>query len=230
MTMTYGERVPLGSMRCRGRRWAMVGAGVFIGSTLAACEMPSSPTPSAPRFMVGTVDDSDAWVGIVTSDRRARVFVCGGPSSVATTTHWFPVDVDEHGLAQSDAGAGVVVDGPALQVQMGASSAEGTVTLQEVTYTLHATAVRAGTIAGLYEANGQCGKLGLIVTQPAAGAEAMAQGACVPSAATAANGFSKIVQVNPLQPVARAADGSILVTVTESGEQVPLFAAAPQAP
>jgi hypothetical protein len=90
------------------------------------------------------------------------------------------------------------------------------------TYSFHADPVVKDTIAGLYEAVGPCGKVGLIVSQASAGDAPAGQGACVP-----ASGKADPEQVNPIRPLERGADGSIAVTV--DGAQVLVHAAAPPA-
>ena len=190
-------------------------------AVLAACESSSSTAPpGGPRVFVGEVAGSDARVGVVATDHNARIFFCGGPASYVGMTHWIPsAPIDAHGgIAQPADGAGWIVEG-----QVAALGASGTVTVPGgASFSFHADPVAKDTAAGLYEAVGPCGKVGLIVTQGSSGDTAEAQGACVPS-----SGMADPEQVNPLFPIERAADGTI--SVDASGARVLVHAALPPA-
>jgi hypothetical protein len=186
----------------------------------AACGSSSSPAPAAPRVYVGEVQGSDARVGVVATDRDARIFFCGGASSYRSMTHWIPsapIDADG-GVSQPADAAGWIVEG-----QVAASGASGTVMVPDGSkFSFHADPVARGTISGLYEGAGPCGKLGLIVAQGAAGQAADGQGACVP-----ASGEADPEQVNPIRPIERATDGTIPVVVDGAGLLVHPAAAPP---
>jgi hypothetical protein len=189
---------------------------------VAACSSSSSPAPAAPatRVFIGAVEGSDARVGIVATDQSARIFFCGGAASYKAMTHWIPsAPIDAHGGVSLPADkAGWVIQG-----QVAAAAASGMVTVPGgSTFSFHADPVAKETIAGLYEAAGPCGKVGLVVSQGTAGDSPAGQGACVP-----ASGNADPEQVNPIRPIERGADGSIAVTV--DGAQVLVRAAAPPA-
>jgi hypothetical protein len=186
----------------------------------AACGSSSSPAPAAPRVFIGDVTGSDARVGVVATDHSARIFFCGGAATYKGMTHWFPsAPIDAHGAVSQPADkAGWVVVGQVAEAGM-----SGTVTPPGMSaFAFHADPVAKDTIAGLYEATGPCGKVGLIVAQGSTGATPDGQGACVP-----ASGNADPEQVNPIRPIERAGDGTIPVVV--DGAQIPVRAAAPPA-
>jgi hypothetical protein len=185
---------------------------------VVACGSSSSPAPAAPRVFVGAVDGSDARVGVVATDHSARIFFCGGAATYKTMTHWIPsAPIDAHGaVAQPADAAGWVVAG-----QVASAGVSGTVTpAGGAALNFHADPVATGTIAGLYEAAGPCGKVGLIVAQGSSGEMPAGQGACLP-----ATGTADPEQVIPVRPIERAGDGTIPVVV--GGAQVLVHAAAP---
>ncbi len=206
--------------RCLSQRFSRCAFAV-IAACVAACGSASSGSaPAATRVFVGTVSGSDARVGVVATDRSARIFFCGGASSVAAMTHWLSsVPIDSQGKATQPKDAA----GWSMGGEVAATGVSGRVTpAGGVALAFHADPVIPGTIAGLYEGGGPCGKVGLIVTQSSAGDEATGQGACVP-----ATGGASPEQVNPIRPIERAADGTIPVLV--DGMQSPVHAAAPPA-
>jgi hypothetical protein len=195
-------------------------AGAFAGLAACAtgCGSASTSAPPAPRVFVGEVTGSDARVGVVATDHSARVFFCGGDTSVATMTRWFPsvpIDATRGDLAPLGATGGWSIAG-----QVDDTGVSGSVTVAGgPVFSFHADPVTTGTIAGLYEAPGPCGKVGLIVAQGSASEAPVGQGACVP-----ASGGASPEQVNPIHPIERAGDGTIAVEV--EGAQLPVHAAA----
>jgi hypothetical protein len=186
-------------------------------AVVVACGSSSSP-PAAPRVFVGEVDGSDVRVGVVATDHSARIFFCGGDATYKTMTHWVPsAPIDSHGaVAEPADAAGWMVAG-----HVAAAGVSGTVTPSGgAAFTFHANPVAKDTIAGLYEAAGPCGKVGLIVAQGSSSETPAAQGACVP-----ATGNADPEQVIPVRPIERAGDGTIPVVV--GGVQVRVYAAAP---
>jgi hypothetical protein len=196
-------------------------ACAVLAACAAGCGSSSGSAPAAPRVFIGDVSGSDARVGIVATDHSARIYFCGGDATFATMTHWIPsvpIDSVAGDLAQQGASGGWSVVG-----QVGDAGASGTVTVAGGNvFSFRADPVAAGTIAGLYEAAGPCGKVGLIVAQGSAGQTPAGQGACVP-----ATGGASPEQVNPIRPIERAADGTIAVIV--DGAQILVRAAAPPA-
>ncbi len=192
--------------RCPSR--CFLGCAFAVAATCVAACGSASPgsAPAAARVFVGTVTGSDARVGVVATDRTARIFFCGGASSVSAMTHWLPsVPIEPEGKATQPKDAA----GWSMGGQVAATGVSGMVTpAGGAAFAFHADPVTPGTIAGLYEGAGPCGKVGLIVAQSSAGDEATGQGACVP-----ATGGASPEQVNPIRPIERAADGTIPVVV-----------------
>jgi hypothetical protein len=186
-------------------------ASAALAAVAAACGSSSSPAPAVPLIFVGQVEGSDARVGVVATDHNARIFFCGGAATYKEMTHWLlSVPIDAHGAVSHP----VDTAGWAVEGQVAHTGASGMVTVSGgSTFTFHAAPVAHGTIAGLYEGAGPCGKVGLIVTQGSAGETPTGQGACVP-----ASGHADPEQVNPIRPIARTADGMIPVVV--DGAQV----------
>jgi hypothetical protein len=170
------------------------------GSGLA--ELDAGPTHEK---LVGEVEDSDVRVGVLADDARLRVFLCGGPSSYASATHWLRAELDGDGdfSFRSDELelTGTLVDG-VLEAELVADGERSMV---------RAERVRGGTLAGLYEARADCGTVGLIVTHDGPDSEPTAQGACV--------GEGHLPdQVNPIKPISRDSDGAIAVEVVRGDE------------
>jgi hypothetical protein len=197
----------------------------FAVSTVSACAVIAcaSTSPSAApaaRVFTGAVDGTDAQVAVVASARHVRVYLCGGPASYATLTHWFALDLDASGgaHAQADGAEAWSLDG-----QVADTTATGAVTIADGTrFTFETARVSAGTIAGLYEGPASCGKIGLIVMQPSAQSASSGQGACI-----TADAIPSVEQVNPIRPLTRASDGTISVLVAGTTDAVLVRAAAP---
>jgi len=146
-----------------------------------------SPEPSR---WVGQVEDTDVRVGIVADSAHALLFFCGGASSFATATRWFSLDIGE-GTAKFEDETWHV------DARLEPNRVSGEVTRDDgVVRPFSAQRVAPDTLAGLYEGQASCGRLGLIVIQPNQTAPIEAQGACVgPGHAPE--------QVNPILPVAQ---------------------------
>jgi hypothetical protein len=166
-----------------------------------------SDAGSAARVLVGAVDDSDIALGAVVAGDRARMFFCGGPSSYARATHWLQLE-----LAGDGSFAQVEDDGFEVAGQVRGDRVTGELDRPgDAPAAFSAELARAGTLAGLYDGQDDCGKLGLIVREGASGGPVRAQGACV-GAGRAAQ------QVNPILPIGLDADGSIPVElITAAG-------------
>jgi hypothetical protein len=158
------------------------------------------------RYWVGEVEDSDIRLGVAEADDQARVFFCGGPSSYATSTRWLLRPLAADGGFEHDEG-GWQVSGT-----LSDDAITGTLRIgSEDSREFSARPVRKGTIAGLYEGQADCGRIGLIVNQADEDELPSAQGACVGTG-------HPPEQVNPILPIARKA-GEIRVEVDgqESG-------------
>ena len=190
-----------------------------IAMTALACggSRSSVPATASSRVFIGDVPDTDVRVGIIATDRHARVFFCGGPSSYATMTRWLPADVDAaHKLTLQVPGTETWT----LEGEVGDGGVVGSVDMGDaMARPFRAIPVLERTMAGLYEGTAPCGKLGLIVLQPTVDGTPVGQGACV--------GPTTIEQVNPLAPILRASDGTIRVSVGASAEEEQVRAATP---
>jgi hypothetical protein len=187
----------------------------------AGCSSSSSAGPAVAttsRVFVGAVTGTDAQVGLVATETGAVVYFCGGDSSFATKTHWIPsAAIGATGLmAASD------TSGWSLSGQLDDGGASGNVVMGDGgTFAFHANPVAAQTIAGLYDAQGPCGKVGVIVSQPGPSDAPAIQGACLPAVGT---GSGSVEQVNPVRPLERATDGTIAVLA--GGAQISVRATA----
>lgn len=161
---------------------------------------------NAARVLVGAVEDSDIALGAVVAGDRARMFFCGGPSSYARATHWLQLELDADGSF-----AHVEDDGFEVAGRVRGNRVSGELDRPgDASAAFSAELVRAGTLAGLYDGEDDCGKLGLIVREGVSGGPERAQGACV-GAGHAPQ------QVNPILPVGLDADGSIPVELITAG-------------
>jgi hypothetical protein len=181
---------------------------------------PSSP-PAAPRMWVGEVAGTDARVAVVATEHKARVYFCGGDSSFATSSKWVVAPIEDSGsMAASSASWRIEGHADASGVRGWVDRGDG------VRRTFEAAPVQPGTIAGLYETTAACGRVGVIVSQPTADATPVVQGACI-GAPTDGNPPATILQVNPIGPLARDADGSIAVQPVGQSEPAQVRPAAP---
>src|SRR5579859_4209976 len=180
---------------------------------LVGCGAAAGPPPGdgglAPRTSTGQVAASDALVAAIATAHSARVYFCGGASSFATLSHWFTVDLDPSGNGAVPPDA----HGWSLQMHVDGGGLAGSVTAGDgVARSFQTVPVAADAVAGLYESLASpCGRIGLIVVQGSGGAP-QGQGACIGPGA--AGGPPQILQVNPLSPIARSAQGAIAVTVS----------------
>src|SRR6478752_6603646 len=166
------------------------GAGILAfgcGSDGKGGGTSSEPAASVtPGVLTGTVDASDAWVGVVTSSDHARFYFCGGPLTYEQVTVWIPTLVEGAGKlrqAKADPRGFVLdarIDGDTITGTLGGPFGD-LLDGKVAELTFHATRVRGGSIAGVYETTDPCGHVGLIVNDesPPAG-----QGACLPDGDT----------------------------------------------
>jgi hypothetical protein len=177
----------------------------------------TAPGSKAPIVLVGEVADTDIRVGAVLAAGRMRLFFCGGASSYATATQWVQAEVAD------DASVAFENDVLALHGALDGDALDGELTRSgDAALRFSAERVRAGTLAGLYEAEAGCGRVGLIVAQRSESDPPVAQGACV-GAGHAPE------QVNPILPLALDQNGTLAVEVVrEDGvESARVHAAAP---
>jgi len=145
---------------------------------------------------VGEVEDSDVRVAILSDDSHARLFFCGSASSVGDKTHWFNLARDSDTIESEEAQFRV-------EAQFTAAAVSGEYKVGDETRSFSASKALRGTLSGLYEGKGDCGRLGLILIQRTPDADIEAQGACVgPGHAPE--------QVNPILPISLQ-NGSVRV-------------------
>jgi hypothetical protein len=192
-------------------RW--LGIAVSAGFLLVACgdddaqqadsdaSAPDAQAPSEAERWVGEVEDSDARVAVLAGAGRLRLFFCGGADSYETATHWFNRELEGDQLKFEE-------DGWKIDAQL-KTTVTGTLERDGETHAFSAAPVKTGTLAGLYEGQGDCGRLGLIVLQPEKDDEPSAVGACVDQGRAPK-------QVNPITPI-EAEAGKIRVQ-TPDGE------------
>lgn len=173
---------------------------------------------SASGVFVGEVEDSDVRVAVLLDDSHVRLFFCGGADSVADKTHWFNLTKDPGDVAVARA-----EDDAALSAAFDLDAVSGDYSVGGERHAYTAQRVAKGTLSGLYEGKGECGRLGLIVRQSAPNAEITAQGACV------GNGHTP-EQVNPILPLS-SQDGKIRVRAPgQSDDDILLLQAAGTTP
>jgi hypothetical protein len=141
------------------------------------------------------------------------LFFCGGPSSYATSTRWIVADLSDDDTFDFDDG-GWIVHGTLTR-----GGLSGSVEQNDENRTFSAVRVASGTIAGLYEGTADCGRVGLIVSQPDRDSDPHGQGACV------GEGHPP-EQVNPILPVSLK-EGEIRVTIGDMEASVHEAAPAP---
>jgi hypothetical protein len=168
------------------------------------------------RVYTGELTGTDVRVGIIASERRARVFFCGGASSYERMTRWITADIDTAHQLSIPADAAPTWG---LQGRVGDTEVTGTIDVGDaMPRPFRATVVSERTIGGLYEGTAPCGRLGLIVAHANPDTTPAGQGACV---------GQTLEQVNPLEPIVRDSDGTIRVKVGTSDAERQVRPAAP---
>jgi hypothetical protein len=140
------------------------------------CSGDAEPDQAAasPSSWVGAVQGSDVKVALADRGGSAALFFCGGDASYRTDTRWFNQGAM---LAEpfSFSEAGWNVEG----VMMKGSLSGNVQTEAEDTRAWRAEPVDPQTLAGLYEGDAPCGKIGLIVSQASPKDAPTGQGACL---------------------------------------------------
>lgn len=147
--------------------------------------------PATQTTFVGDIPGTDVRVAVIRDGDRIALFFCGGDASFATSTKWIRTSAEGAAFTVADGGwtAEVSIDGAAVT---------GTVDRGDgVPVAWQAARVDEAGLPGLYEAEHEDGRVGVIVGLDGAG-EPVAQGALV-SATIAA-------QVVPIAPLERVAD------------------------
>jgi hypothetical protein len=194
-------------------RLARLGAAAVALATLGCSDERESPFA---RVYTGELTGTDVRVGIIATEHRARVFFCGGASTVEKMTAWITADIDAaHQLGiPADAAPTWKLQGRVADTEVTGSIDTG----DGIPQGFRATVVSERTIGGLYEGTAPCGKLGLIVVHANPDTTPSGQGACVGPV---------LEQVNPLEPIVRDADGAIRVKVGSSDVEREVRPAAP---
>ncbi|MFO0658754.1 MAG: hypothetical protein U0165_02825 [Polyangiaceae bacterium] len=152
---------------------------------------------------VGHLSNSDADIAVVADGSSLVAYVCGGSQSYSTLTRWF--------IADPQNGLHVERDGWVLDGSLGSEGWQGTLLSPEgQSFPWAASMVSAGSDAGLYQANSESGKAGVIVHE--SGEQIEIQGAYREK-------IGRVLQVTPVMPIHVEA-GSLLVSVSQpDGEQ-----------
>jgi hypothetical protein len=176
---------------------------------------PSPPLATTERY-VGTVEGSNALVGLAVTDGKALLFFCGAGSTLTTSTHWLRGSVT---LGQSFQ----LTDGVATAT--GASTGSSTPQQISGTYTESASGkplswsaslVTGDSLAGVYDDQLSEGLVSLIVLQPSSKDAPVAQGAFHVTV-----GVVAVLEVTPLSPLAQTAKGiEVDVVVSDTKESV----------
>ena len=170
----------------------------------------ASPSTEETLRYVGEIEDSDVRLAVLSRADRVRMFFCGGETSLETSTRWFTL-IDLQGGETT-----FEEQGWHVEVRVKPEGVTGTLAREtDESRAFSAVPVAKGTLAGLYEGFSDCGRMGLIVTQPTRAAEISAQGACV--------GAELPKQVNPIMPIAQE-DGRIPVHTPGLEGEVSLLA------
>jgi hypothetical protein len=180
---------------------------------------PKNTEPSTPTVFTGQIEGTDARVAAVATATHARLYFCGGDSSYETLSRWVPADIGKSGaLAPDEASAmGWVIQGTLRDGVLSGSLVAG----DAGSYSFDAKPVDDRTLAGLYEATSDCGKVGVIVSQPSTKDTPQAQGACISNGTVDVD----IHQVNPVTPLVKDAKGAIRVTVEGITGEISVVAA-----
>jgi hypothetical protein len=194
-----------------GRAQHRLGA-VTLAVFALGCSAEAQPgaSQSSPSVWVGAVQGTEVKVALVDRNGAVELFFCGGPDSYATKTRWFAEGAMRADPFSFTSGGwtveGVVREGGASGSVQAASDAPAEWT---------ATVADPATIAGLYEGDAPCGKLGLIVTQLTAEDEPTGQGACLQVEGERVT----VEQVNPVRFAQRSAKDEISVTVASAPDE-----------
>lgn len=161
---------------------ALVGAGCGASSDVAL-----GNDPTVRREAVGTIEGTDARVGIVLQYDKVNFFACGGPSTYATHTKWL------RGAQTTYDSFSLAADGWTVAAQRVGGHWEGTLRRPGDGADLKFSAYYADpyTSAGLYESTQPEGLAGVVVFQRTKADPATVQG----SFKLAGGGFMQVLPV-----------------------------------
>jgi hypothetical protein len=163
---------------------------------------------------IGKLVDTDAVIAISASGNDVVAYICGGATTFATTTRWFPHTEwasDQPTLRMSSDGWTLDLVRDAQGISGSASDGTG----KRYAITAHPT--RPETMAGLYAVVDEGCRTGVVVMQDRAEDAPTFQG-------TWCNNKGAFEQVTPVRPYDRWA-GRVAVTVHVGGENRMLYAA-----
>jgi hypothetical protein len=189
------------------------------GAASAGCgaSRDQSTSESRPTLFVGTIDSSDAVVGLEIGQSGWVFYSCGGPTSLGSLTHWFSagappgalgIDLSKNGWSlKGQAGS---CDGSAAGCAAGLPEWGGTLIGSDgVVHPWSAAQAPGGSLSGLYDVTENGCRTGLLLSQGAQGDVALAQG-------TWCDGVGDFEQVTPIRPVERT-DRGIHASVNAAG-------------
>lgn len=200
-------------------RVQLLGAWLLASLSCVGCHKKADDSGNSAeggaKVWVGSVDGSDAVVGIVASDTNSTLFFCGGNNSYRDTTHWFA------NTTQPVSAGATAQDGQwSAHAEPHDADLQGTLQRESggaLSFSAHPA--QSGSLEGVYDGAGPCGHLGLIVQRRPSSDELMAQGTCIKKTD---NGVL-VEQVNPVMNIERGADGGIAVELASApGERFSL--------
>lgn len=175
--------------RAIGLRLHLGAAALLLAALAAGC----GDEAAAPAY-VGKVTDpeADAVVGMVSDGERVQLYLCGGPRTYATLTHWFQGPVASDGTFSIESG-GFVATG---DLEAGAGEVK-TDDGQTLSWSVQPA---SGELSGLYAAmDGSC-RTGAVVGDFDGDGALELQG-------TWCNGKDIFAQVTPIMPMTPSARG-----------------------
>lgn len=172
------------------RRAAALSFAAFLASATAGCDQSFT--------WVGPVEGTDAVAAITVEEGEVRAYVCGGPTTYSTLTHWFEGSVENgnafEAISDDQVLYGYVGDDFAYGVMSGSGAGD---------FYFDARPVEGG-IAGLYAVEDSGCSTGVIVWDDGDD-EPSLQG-------TWCDSLGNFAQVTPVYPIGRI-DGAIHVQV-----------------
>lgn len=179
-----------------------LGTLLAVGCSSSKCDAPSPCTEPPAQVWVGSVDGTDAAIGVADTGAGSTVFVCGGNDSFETFTHWFSSD-------QAVQGSFEITDGDwSIRWSLELRGIVGSITSPSDPEPHAFSAQPANTgAAGVYQGNADCGRAGLIIQQANGEEEPSAQGTCLKRE----DARVLIEQVNPVRPIKLNPNLSVLV-------------------
>ena len=164
-------------------------------------EVPSDgPSLDETRWSyTGSVEDSDAVIGVTVRGDRLSAYICGGDRSYASMTRWFyRKEIEPTWIGGTFA---MAKDDWWIHGELEPEGASGTLRTGDGQVKSWTALPRAaGTIAGTYSAGRDTCRIGAVVLQPEAGGPSTVQGVWC-------DGPDRLAQVTPIRPVVLTAGG-----------------------